>query len=227
MKTRRVVAGLVLGLVSLVSVSGVQAGHYERIEKLVCQLQTNAHKLNGEIVSQYRMLPQFGCLSTETGQIMALASQVREPIQCGNVAQLNQILCQVERLSRHVQDELDNVDDLSRHSHRGDSACRVDTRRAYRFAEDVEDDATDLKAESRHLPVPQFSNYRPLPQSNFLNSQPFEYGDGDEPIAPSHGAPTYFGSGSRSSIYVPGPRPGSCRPIFQFGSGGIRINIGN
>jgi hypothetical protein len=227
MITRHVVAGLVLALVSLVNVPAVQADHLERIEKLVCQLQTDAHKLNVEIVSQYRMVPQFGCLSADAGQIMALASQVREPIRCGDAAQLNQILCQIERLSRHVQDELDNVDDLPWHSYAGHRACRVNTGRAYRLAEDVEDDAIDLRAAARHLPAPPLSTYRLRPSNSPGNIPADRHEHGAEPIPPGYGAPLYYGSGNRSAVNVPSPRPIGGRPASGFGNAGIRIFIDN
>lgn len=224
--------GLLVAVVGLVGFSSVdaRANHASRLERFVCELNTHAQNLAAEIQSQYRPAPQFPCLANESSRILGLASQSRELIANCNRPQLQRNLCEVERLARHIQDELDNVDDFMRG---GPRHCRIDTRRAYRLAEDIEDVAVDLKDEAQDLPSRPFVQYESVPSygSQIIERETYYYPPSNRVPAysvPSYSVPRYTVPNYNTPHHHQHgyERSTSNRPAIQFGAGGFSIRFG-
>lgn len=228
---------VVLLVVGFLGASGgkARADQWSRMDRDFCELNENAQRLSQEIHAHYRAVPQYQCLSSESSRVLALVAQAQEWMRCSNRVQLQRDMIEAERLARHIQDELDRVDDMGRRD-RLHRECRIDTRAAYRLAESVEDSAIDVRKDANGLPNrPVVNNFAPPVYRNDNYNYPPR--PGTHPLP----APTYYNNGpTYNNMPPPAPVPAPAynyppgyerstmnRPLLQWGTSWLSGALGS
>ncbi len=178
--------------------AGASADHLRQANRLADEVVCRANELQNEIGGNYRGLPIFGRLVSQTNQLRQGAQRIERDLAAGHFNGLTHELSRNTKLVCQIENSLEAVDEIDF----GDRHCRyhrVNTRVAHRLVQNLRDRIEDLQDELEDLCHADDSRGRSTGQDPRARYDDF-YGDRQGASRPS----IYFGNGRVGLQWSPG-----------------------